>query len=129
MSTASAGLICGIDHVQVAIPPGSEDVCRTFYADALGMAEIEKPLLLAARGGLWLAAGDRQLHLGVETDFRPARKAHPAFAVRDARRLAEKLVAAGHEVTWADEIPGVTRFHVHDPFGNRLEFVQAPPDA
>jgi len=118
--------ITGIDHVQVAIPPGSEDACRAFYAGILGMAEIEKPPILASRGGLWLVAGDRQLHLGVERDFRPAGKAHPAFTVWDAHRLAERLVEAGHEVTWADEIAGVTRFHVLDPYGNRLEFVHAP---
>jgi len=118
--------ITGIDHVQVAIPPGSENACRAFYACVLGMAEIDKPPVLASRGGLWLVAGDRQLHLGVEKDFRPAAKAHPAFTVWDAFRLAHRLAEAGHDVTWAREIPGVTRFHVHDPVGNRLEFVHAP---
>jgi catechol 2,3-dioxygenase-like lactoylglutathione lyase family enzyme len=121
-------LVTGIDHVQVAIPPGSEEACRAFYAGVLGLVEVEKPALLAARGGLWLLAGERQLHLGVEMDFRPAKKAHPAFSVWDAYRLADQLADAGHNVTWADDIPGVQRFHVHDPVGNRLEFVHKPRD-
>ena len=121
-------LVTGIDHVQVAIPPGSEEICRAFYVGVLGFVEVEKPPVLAARGGLWLQAGDRQLHLGVEKDFRPAKKAHPAFMAWDAYRLAERLTDAGQNVVWANDIPGVQRFHVDDPAGIRLEFVHKPRD-
>jgi catechol 2,3-dioxygenase-like lactoylglutathione lyase family enzyme len=117
----------GIDHVQVALPPGSEDRCRAFYVGVLGFEEIEKPQVLKARGGLWLAVGHDQLHLGVEDDFRPARKAHPAFRLGDLDALAGRLMLAGAEAVWADpgEIPGRRRFFTFDPLGNRLEFVEA----
>jgi len=114
-----------IDHVQLAIPPGSEDVCRRFYVDLLGMEEVPKPEKLTTRGGLWLKSGEVQIHLGVEDDFRPARKAHPAIAVADLGGLAALLSRAGHEPIWDDAIPGVRRFYVADPLGNRIEFVAA----
>ncbi len=122
-------LVTGLDHVQLAIPPGSEEACRAFYVGVLGFVEVEKPELLAARGGLWLLAGEQQLHLGVEPDFRPAKKAHPAFSAWDAYGLADRLANAGHDVAWANDIPGVQRFHVHDPLGNRLEFIHKPRDS
>jgi catechol 2,3-dioxygenase-like lactoylglutathione lyase family enzyme len=114
-----------IDHVQIACPPGSEDVLRGYYADLLGLAEKPKPPILAARGGCWFAGHGIELHLGVEEDFRPARKAHPGLVWPDLDRLAARLVAAGYEVIWADpaEIAGVRRFHTYDPHGNRLEFL------
>ena len=119
-------MITGYDHVQVAIPAGGEDTARGFYVARLGMRERPKPLALAARGGCWLSAGTAVLHLGVETPFVPARKAHPAFVVTDLDALHARLVAAGHAcVDSSGELPGVRRFHCADPFGNRLEFQQA----
>ena len=117
-------MITGYDHVQVALPAAGEDVARAFYGSLLGMTELAKPPALAARGGCWFRSGNAVLHLGVEAPFRPARKAHPAFLVTDLDGLADAL-AAGHTCTSASgQIPGVRRFHVHDPFGNRLEFQQ-----
>jgi catechol 2,3-dioxygenase-like lactoylglutathione lyase family enzyme len=116
-------VIVGYDHVQVAIPPGAEDVARAFYGGVLGMAEVPKPAALAARGGCWFTAGTAVLHLGVEEGFAPARKAHPAFLVTSLDEVRAALTAAGYEcVDSSGEIPGVRRFHAFDPFGNRLEF-------
>jgi catechol 2,3-dioxygenase-like lactoylglutathione lyase family enzyme len=113
-----------LDHVQLAIPKGSEALCRAFYCDLLGWREVEKPPVLASRGGLWLDIGDGQVHLGVEDDFRLARKAHPALLVEDLEGLAQKLRTAGITVTFDDAIPGTRRFYASDPVGNRLEFIQ-----
>lgn len=119
-------MITGYDHVQVAIPVGGESVARDFYAALLGMTERAKPAALARRGGCWFVSGSAVLHLGVETPFVPARKAHPALLVRDLDALRSRLTAAGHGCTDSSgEIAGVRRFHCHDPFGNRLEFQQA----
>lgn len=119
-------MIRGYDHVQVAIPRGGEDVAREFYAGLLGMDELPKPPVLAARGGCWFASGAAVLHLGVEERFVPARKAHPAFVVDDLDALRAALTVAGYECASANgELPGVRRFHTSDPFGNRLEFQQA----
>ena len=114
-------MITGLDHVQVAAPPGCEAEARAFYGGLLGLAERPKPPALAARGGVWFGV----LHVGVAADFAPAAKAHPAFLVRDLDVLAERLVVAGVEVRWDSEIPGVARFYADDPWGNRLEFVAA----
>jgi catechol 2,3-dioxygenase-like lactoylglutathione lyase family enzyme len=114
-----------IDHVQLAIPPGSEPTARDFYGKVLGMIEIPKPLELAKRGGAWFSSGDVQIHLGVEADFRPARKAHPALRCRDYDSLLAKLRNAGAPVQEDKNIPGVRRCHVSDPFGNRLELVSS----
>lgn len=119
-------MITGLDHVQLAMPRGREDAARSFYAGMLGMTELEKPPVLAARGGCWFASGAAVLHLGVEEPFAPARKAHPALLVDDLDGLEAALRAAGHACVRADgEIPGVRRFHTNDPFGNRVEFQQA----
>jgi catechol 2,3-dioxygenase-like lactoylglutathione lyase family enzyme len=119
-------VITGFDHVQIAIPAGREASARAFYGGLLGMRELPKPPVLAARGGCWFGAGAAVLHLGVEPSFAPARKAHPALLVDDLDRLAAALTAAGHECIPADgEIPGIRRFHTSDPFGNRIEFQQA----
>lgn len=112
-----------LDHVQVSCPAGSDDLMRAFYVGLLGMAEEPKPPILAARGGCWFRAGAAVVHTGVEADFRPARKAHPAFVVDDIDDLAQRLRAGGHEVRWDEAIPGLRRFHTDDPVGNRLEFV------
>lgn len=97
---------------------------RGFYGGLLEMTEEAKPAALSVRGGCWLRSGPVSVHVGVEEDFRPARKAHPAFGVRNLEALAERLAAAGHEVRWDDSIPGVRRFHTDDPVGNRVEFLQ-----
>ena len=119
-------MITGLDHVQVAIPAGAEAAARAFYRDLLGMTELAKPAALAGRGGCWFRSGSAVLHLGVEQPFSPARKAHPAFLVTELDALFDLLADHGHPGTRADgELPGVRRFHVADPFGNRIEFQQA----
>ena len=121
-------MITGIDHVQVAAPPGCEPAARAFYGHALGLDELPKPEPLAGRGGCWLAAGDQQLHVGVASPFAAAAKAHPALRASSAqalRQLADTLAAAGHLVEWDDALAGGERFYVHDPFGNRVEIIAA----
>jgi catechol 2,3-dioxygenase-like lactoylglutathione lyase family enzyme len=115
-----------IDHVQVAIPVGAEDLARDFYVGALGLTEVPKPASMAARGGAWFEAGDVRVHVGVEDPFVPARKAHPALTMRGLSRFVE---ASRLDVTWNDEIEGVVRCHVFDPFGNRIELIEASGDA
>jgi catechol 2,3-dioxygenase-like lactoylglutathione lyase family enzyme len=113
-----------IHHVQLACPAGSEDASRAFYAGVLGLDEIDKPLTLARRGGCWFRGHDIELHLGVEADFRPARKAHPALLVTGLDQWATRLTEAGYPVTPDDDFPGMRRFYAHDPHGNRLEFLE-----
>lgn len=110
----------GIDHVQLAIPVGEEDAARRFYVDVLGLAEMPKPEVMAARGGAWFEAGEVRVHVGAEADFVPARKAHPALTMH---RLREFIAASGLDATWNTEIAGLVRCHVSDPFGNRIELV------
>lgn len=112
-----------IDHVQLAMPAGQEAVARAFFGDLLGMNEIPKPTELAKRGGCWFQAGDVQIHLGVEADFRAAKKAHPALRCKNYEALVANLAAASVHVEDAEDIPGVRRCHIHDPFGNRIELV------
>lgn len=114
----------GIDHVQLAMPVGGEDVARAFFVDLLGFEEEPKPPALAVRGGAWFRSGGTVVHVGAEADFAPARKAHPAFLVVG---LPELVAETGLEVRWSDEIPGTIRCHLDDPFGNRLELVEAAP--
>ncbi len=117
--------IVGLDHVQLAMPPGREDEAEAFYAGLLGFERLPKPAPLAARGGCWFARGTTAVHLGVEEDFRPARKAHPAFVVRDLADLEAALGAAGVQVRPnPDREPGQGAY-VDDPFGNRIEFMAA----
>jgi catechol 2,3-dioxygenase-like lactoylglutathione lyase family enzyme len=119
--------IVGLDHVQIAMPAGGEDEARAFYAGRLGLVEVPKPMALAGRGGCWFVGGDEgsgvALHLGVEADFRPARKAHVALLVEDLPGLRAVLEAAGTTIVDDDSSLGVRRFHAFDPFGNRLELV------
>ena len=118
----------GLHHVQIAAPSGAEDEARRFYGGLLGMAEVEKPMPLAARGGVWFACGAHALHVGVTPDFVAAKKAHPAIELDgpdEVRVIAERLVEAGVEVRWSDELPGYERFHADDPWGNRLEVLAA----
>ena len=113
-----------LHHVQLAIPPGGEEQCRAFWGGILRMSEVEKPPVLAARGGCWFRGGGLEVHLGVEQEFAPARKAHPGILVGDLGDLAAAFDAAGVEVTWDPEFPGHDRFYAADPFGNRLEFLE-----
>ncbi|WP_328783176.1 VOC family protein [Streptomyces canus] len=117
-----------LHHVQVSMPPEQEETARAFYSGVLGMTEVEKPPALARRGGAWFRANGVELHLGVEQDFRPAKKAHPAFVVDDLQRLADHLTAHGTAPRWDGDFPGHSRFYADDPFGNRLEFLQPLPD-
>lgn len=118
-------MLTGIDHVQLACPPGGEPAGVAFYCGLLGLAQVPKPAALAARGGCWFRGDGFELHLGVEVDFTPARKAHPALRARDLDALAAALDAAGHPARWDDDLPGTRRCYVDDPFGNRLELVAA----
>jgi catechol 2,3-dioxygenase-like lactoylglutathione lyase family enzyme len=121
--------IVGLDHIQVAMPRGQEEVARAFYRDLLGLAELPKPAALATRGGLWFQCGEHQFHLGVEDAFAPARKAHPAFRVRAYGRLLQRLAENGFTIAVDNALPGVERAFVNDPFGNRVELVNADRDA
>ena len=117
--------ILALDHVQLTMPSGREAEARAFYCDVLGLTEISKPAKLVPRGGCWFQRGSVKVHLGVEADFRAARKAHPAFLVDDLATLASILTAAGHALTYDEPLDGFTRLFVHDPFGNRIELLQA----
>lgn len=114
-----------LHHVQVSCPRGGEDAARRFYADALGIPEVEKPPVLAARGGCWFRGDGVEVHVGVEEGFAAAKKAHPAFVVDDIDRLAARVEKAGFPVTWDDDFPGYRRFYSTDGNGNRVE-VLAP---
>lgn len=119
-----SGKILSIDHVQLAMPKGSEDRARSFYREVLGMKELPKPEPLAGRGGCWFASGEAQVHLGVEEDFRPAKKAHPALAVEGFDEILAKCEKSGFASKMDAEIEGRRRAHVFDPFGNRLELIE-----
>ncbi|HUD78350.1 MAG TPA: VOC family protein [Streptosporangiaceae bacterium] len=127
MSRQISGSATMIHHVLLACPPGSEEASRAFYAGVLGLAEIEKPPALARRGGCWFRGQDIELHLGVEADFRPARKAHPGLLVDGVDDWAARLTAAGYPADFDDEFPGMRRFYSFDPHGNRLEFLERLP--
>ena len=117
-------MFTGLHHVQLAMPPGQEDLARTFFGTALGMQEIAKPPVLAARGGAWFRSAGLELHLGVEDEFQPARKAHPGILVDNLDEVAGRLATTGQYVTWDSDFPGFRRCYAHDPFGNRLEFLE-----
>jgi len=125
MSVEAESLITHIDHIQLAAPVGCETAAREFYGEILGLREIEKPASLRGRGGCWFQCGDQQLHIGVETSFQPAKKAHPAFAVADLDALRESLVARAVKVTDDTSLLDLRRFFAEDPWGNRLEFLEA----
>ena len=115
-----------IDHVQLAMPTGKEAEARAFFVGILGMVEEEKPPLLQSRGGCWFRRGACKVHVGVDAEFQPQRKAHPAFVVDEIDRLGGLLSQSGHDVLWDDAIPGSRRFYTADPFGNRIEFLENP---
>ena len=117
--------IIGIDHVQLAMPEGGEDRAREFYGGVLRMTEQPKPPALAARGGAWFFAGKTQLHLGVDAAFRPAQRAHPALLVRGLGDYVARARAQGCRVVDDDPLPGFARIFLYDPFGNRLELMEA----
>jgi catechol 2,3-dioxygenase-like lactoylglutathione lyase family enzyme len=112
----------GIDHVQVAIPAGSDDEARRFYVGVLGLTEVPKPERLLERGGAWFESGATRIHVGVDAAFAPAGKAHPALLMFGLRDF---IAASPLEASWSDEIPGVDRCHVADPFGNRIDLIEA----
>lgn len=116
--------ILRFDHVQIAIPAGSEQAARAFYTGLLGIPEKAKPPNLAARGGVWFEAGELKLHAGVDKDFRPARKAHPALITTDLAALVARLQAAGVSIAQDEPLEGYERVFVADPFGNRIELLQ-----
>ena len=118
--------VLGLDHVQLAYPPGGEADARRFYGEILGFIEIEKPLDMQARGGMWWQAGPIQIHLGLEPGMRASAKDAPALRVADLGSYIARLAAAGCEWKPGTEIPGVQRGHTRDPFGNRIELLQYP---
>jgi catechol 2,3-dioxygenase-like lactoylglutathione lyase family enzyme len=124
MSGDSEAQILEMDHVQIAAPRGCEREARAFFGELLGLPEIEKPESLRSRGGCWFKVGSRQLHIGVEDDFRAAAKAHPAFATSDIPSLFVRLEAAGVPCNWDNAVAGLKRFYVQDPWGNRIEFTE-----
>ena len=116
--------VVALDHLLLAMPSGEEAKARVFYGELLGLAELKKPPNLEVRGGVWFALGTQQLHLGVEKDFRPARKAHPAFLVSDLDGLRVRLQQHGYAPYDDEPLEGYHRFYVADPFGNRLELLE-----
>jgi len=119
--------ILGVDHVQLAMPAGREAEAREFYSRLLGIPEIPKPPALAARGGVWFESGRVKVHLGVDPDFRPARKAHPGLLVDGLGRLIDELRGAGYPVVEDEPLESYLRVYVSDPFGNRLELMEPRP--
>jgi catechol 2,3-dioxygenase-like lactoylglutathione lyase family enzyme len=113
-----------IEHVQLAMPPGKESEARGFYEGVLGIPEVPKPPNLARRGGCWFVQGALKIHLGVENDFRAARKAHPALLVEDLPALRAIIQAAGHSLQTDEPLEGYDRIYVNDPFGNRIELIE-----
>lgn len=127
MSQDTGPRVVAIDHVQLAIPVGGEGSARTFFVELLGFTELEKPPRLAVRGGCWFRSGAVEVHCGVEDPFQPAHKAHPALRIHGYEALCGRLAAAGFPVVPSDEVPGVTRSHTADPFGNRIELICDTP--
>jgi catechol 2,3-dioxygenase-like lactoylglutathione lyase family enzyme len=113
-----------INHIQLAMPRGGEDKARAFYEGVLGIPEVQKPLNLAKRGGCWFVRGNLRVHLGVEDDFRPARKAHPAFLAEDLSAFRKVLERAGFRAKTDEPLEGYDRIYVDDPFGNRIELLE-----
>ena len=119
--TDNSAKLLGLHHIQLAMPEGEEEAALKFYGAILGMTQVAKPPELAPRGGLWFRDGALEVHLGIEEPFTPARKAHPAFLVRNLATLRERIETAGYRVTDDVALEGFHRCHVRDPFGNRLE--------
>lgn len=115
--------LTGIDHIQIAAPPSSENAARKFYGELLGMEEIPKPDNLIGRGGCWFRCGAHEVHIGIQPDFMPAKKAHPGFTVNALEQLKTRLKEAGYTIKEEPPIDGRSRFFTDDPFGNRIEFL------
>ena len=122
--TDNSAKLLGLHHIQLAMPEGEEEAALKFYGAILGLTQVAKPPELAPRGGLWFRDGALEVHLGIEEPFTPARKAHPAFLVRNLATLRERIEIAGYRVTDDVALEGFHRCHVRDPFGNRLELVE-----
>jgi catechol 2,3-dioxygenase-like lactoylglutathione lyase family enzyme len=116
--------VYAIDHVQLAIPPNSEDLARIFYGEILGLREKPKPEHLVQRGGVWFEQGDLKLHLGVDRNFCPATKAHPGLLVEDLDELVSRCEAAGYRIVVGEGVKSYRQVYVIDPFGNRLELLE-----
>ena len=116
--------LTGIDHIQIAAPPHSEDAARKFYGALLGMEEIPKPENLKANGGCWFQCGSQEVHIGIQPDFAPSKKAHPGFTVNALEQLKDRLTEAGYTIKEDAPIEGRSRFFTDDPFGNRIEFLE-----
>jgi catechol 2,3-dioxygenase-like lactoylglutathione lyase family enzyme len=117
--------IIGVHHVQLAMPAGKEDDARRFYSGLLEIPEVQKPAELAKRGGAWFETSAVRVHLGVEADFRPAKKAHPGLLVENLEALVRRLRDAGCDLVNAEPMAGYSHIYVHDPFGNRVELLEA----
>ncbi|WP_162252158.1 VOC family protein [Caulobacter sp. Root487D2Y] len=117
-------MLLAIDHVQLAMPAGGEAAARGFYGDVLGLPETPKPPHLAKRGGCWFESQTLKIHLGVEADFRPARKAHPGLLVAELDALKTRLAQAGYALNDDEPLEGYDRVYVDDPFGNRIELLE-----
>jgi catechol 2,3-dioxygenase-like lactoylglutathione lyase family enzyme len=116
--------VLGIDHILLAMPAGAEAKAREFYGGVLLLQEKVKPPALAKRGGAWFTTGTIEIHLGVEKEFRPARKAHPALLVRDLQGFIERARVKGYELAEDEPLTGYKRIFIYDPFGNRLELME-----
>jgi catechol 2,3-dioxygenase-like lactoylglutathione lyase family enzyme len=117
--------LIGIHHVQLAMPDGEDADAVRFYADTLGLTQVPRPEALSPRGGVWFLSGDLEVHLGVEDQFRPAVKAHPAILVNGLRTIRTRIEEAGYKISDTVQIEGYDRVYVRDPFGNRLELIEA----
>ena len=117
--------VVGREHLNLSMPKGREAEARAFYGGLLGLQEVAKAQALMIYGGCWFKLGDLTLHLGTDENFVPAKKAHPAFLVRDLEAARARFAASGIEVRPDTQVPHVRRFYIDDPFGNRLEFIQA----
>lgn len=117
-------MIIGIDHIQLAMPRGKESEARLFFEGVLGMNELPKPESLKGRGGCWFDCGSQELHVGVEEDFLPAKKAHPAFLVADLTAMQSQLEKRGVEIKHQPPLPNAKRIFIEDPFGNRIELLE-----
>lgn len=120
-------MLLGLHHIQLAMPKGSDARARSFYAEILGLTEVEKPNALSSRGGLWFEHGAIRLHLGIEEPFTPARKAHPAFQVVSLATTKIRLEQSNVAYRTDIDLPGVRRIYVDDPFGNRIELLEVLP--
>ncbi|MGZ5289130.1 MAG: VOC family protein [Actinomycetota bacterium] len=123
MSHRGARLV-GLHHVQLAMPPDEEEAAVKFYGAILGLEQVPKPADLSPRGGVWFRTGDLEVHLGMEEQFSPAVKAHPAFLVDGLETMKARIEAAGYRVTDTVQIEGFHRVYVRDPFGNRVELIE-----